>query len=308
MQTPREEDSSFSLRDLINRYHGASLPHAAYNRLRQLIDRDQRVPLDVLLNNPEFPFRRRIRNEIDSILKFYSIVELACIVRFVGPELPSELEDEIVAQLGYPPIYEYFTQYHPQILPQLLLKRIKTGEGIVIKSNGVDLSTHFAQFLSQVNDIENDGEIGSFLSFVVGERRGPETGFLESISALFQPRKRNWPDTTSRFSYPIQGMFRCYNFMIEFHGALDNLGGYPIAQSAFCAYYEWFQDNYFQEFVKRTISIFQDGTRQGSLQFENESSVRRGRIADEDISPERFAQIAQYLFNQDLQKDTRDKY
>jgi CheY-like chemotaxis protein len=65
------------------------------------------------------------RDNVDFLLKFYSLLELGILTRYINPELFPDLRSEIIEILELEPLRKYYEEYYPLILPQLLLQHTK---------------------------------------------------------------------------------------------------------------------------------------------------------------------------------------
>jgi hypothetical protein len=64
------------------------------------------------------------RDDVDELLHFYSIMEIASLLDLIPSELPSEFRKASSRRLGHPAVSQYFVSSYALVLPQLFLLRL----------------------------------------------------------------------------------------------------------------------------------------------------------------------------------------
>jgi hypothetical protein len=86
-------------------------------RIRWLIDRERAGSIS---ENEDI----QLHASVHDLLQFYSLVELACLIRFVPAPLPKWFADRALPHLSQPNIVAYYEEEIPMLLPQQLRLRL----------------------------------------------------------------------------------------------------------------------------------------------------------------------------------------
>jgi len=108
------------------------------------------------------------RDEVDYLLEYYSLLEIACTLNLVPWPLSKDVADPAIKHLEHPAVQKYM-QHYPISLPQLLVLRLK---GLFIGRVACDdAPTLFWQLLELDSRLYNDN-CETFLWFIDGGSRG----------------------------------------------------------------------------------------------------------------------------------------
>ncbi len=227
-----------NLRHLTHRYFEKTGAKRAARRIDRLSDR----ALGRLLRSHwvDEPSEAEItrRDEIDDLLSYYAILEVASIAKCVPDPLPADLIEVARIRLGRPSVRRYFSALYPLALPQFFVKRL---DGQALPSDGS--YPLFASFLD-VSQARKTVEIDTFLWFLDdGQENG--TG-LEDVLRVIRTPERLVRSITAQRSTPLKRGLRGLLGFLRFARELDELllrsAGHPILQSAFWHYHGyWFQ-------------------------------------------------------------------
>lgn len=195
------------------------------------------------------------RKSIDSLLDYYSILEIGIIANYFPNPLPTNIRDEIQIILDQLPLKKYYEEYYPLFLPQLLLKqtllnrRIKTNY-IADKRDKQSSTALFDRFLMLNQVIKNDSDIEQFLWFL-------DDGWTDgySISDFWEvlaSKKRIEYKLGSTNIHPLNaalwGYIKYLQYLSDFACLLRDSENIPLLQSAF-----WHFQSYWLDHMKDRI-------------------------------------------------------
>ena len=186
-----------------------------------------------------------LRESIDQLLSFYSLLEIASLISFV-PEVDSKgaFWRRIHDNLSTTAVRQYYERKYPLLLPVLLRKRIESN--LLLKVEDSErLTPRFLEFLSLDDRLRQDQDVRIFLRLVddftvkgvrfgdLLEVVGRQEEFLDRI--LRPPGKRDLLDDS------ISGFRHYVEFLGKLVELLDSVQFSPIFQSALWQYYcYWF--------------------------------------------------------------------
>jgi hypothetical protein len=127
-----------------------------------------------------------LRDEIDYLLSYYGILEIASLIGFV-PNIPGEAQRKLLGVLTNPALRVYYEENYPLVLPQLLSRRL-SGNLSLHEDVGRDGLTRFMHFiiLTKTMDIDDD-DVETFLWFLDDGDRD-DYDWDDLMRALDQPR------------------------------------------------------------------------------------------------------------------------
>jgi hypothetical protein len=106
-----------------------------------------------------------IRHGMDELLDFYSLLELACVVRYVPDELPGDLRESARGQLSIPQVRRYYESHYPLPLATQFRRRLAGEERVSIAAEQ-DAAYEFMHFLDLVESLAWDENAKLFLGFL----------------------------------------------------------------------------------------------------------------------------------------------
>ncbi|MHA3788364.1 hypothetical protein ACX0HA_09165 [Flavobacterium hauense] len=222
-----------------------------YKTLSRLIEKnDQR--LDYLLrNHRDTPIKtdREVvfRDDIDFLLAYYSILTIGIISGYLPTKLDSETVDEAYLILSNPFVEKYYKDHYKLILPQLLLKHLKTEIDLYNNESGSDKT--FEHFIILINSRMNDEDIDLFLWLLDdGYTYNATTKNFLTLKELIWSikNKENFKeiyDTPLESNYllksAIRGFAKFISYLDEYSNLLKENENNPTLQSAF-----WHMESY----------------------------------------------------------------
>jgi hypothetical protein len=144
-----------NLQDLLSAYYEGTRAAKAAAHLKKKIERAERAYLANLLRDYreraiDDPAEIRLRASVDDLMICCDVLEIASLAGFIHPPDDSPLWTTLRVVLANEQVQDYYTEFYPQKLPQLLHRRL---EGKHTK-------------------VEDDPEVGSFLiQFLALDRR-----------------------------------------------------------------------------------------------------------------------------------------
>lgn len=155
----KREKQQINLKVLRQQYRDGGRALRGYNQLIKLIRSKNEKELEKKLRY-HLPDRItvlseiRFRDNVDFLLKFYSLVEIAILAGYIPPSLTNDLQEEIIEVLGNKYVRLYYGSYYKITLPDLLFKMISSG--VVQKPIGT--SDQFVDLLLIDKSIDDDVE------------------------------------------------------------------------------------------------------------------------------------------------------
>jgi hypothetical protein len=206
------------------------------HKLRHLL-RDHR--LDPPITGLETP----LREALDRLLAYYSILEIASQIAYIPSSLPPNIQAVARGHLEEPAIKLYYTQAYPLVLPQLFASRLRNERPVVEFSEDL-IPAHglFQEFLGLVNLQRQDQSIYTFLRFL----DDGSDSIAETIKALRDPealslrllRPAAEQDPLDRSVHGLQAFM---DLCIELDDLLQRCAKYPRLQASQWHYYGyWF--------------------------------------------------------------------
>ena len=129
----------------------------------------------------------RLHASVDDLLQFYSLVELACLIRFVPAPLPKWFADRALPDLTQSDIVGYYEEEMPMLLPQQL--RLRLLEKHHLADGDVEhAASIFTQIICLNNMISNDSDVNVFRK-VIGPHGYNGCSEDDLLGAIRDPRK-----------------------------------------------------------------------------------------------------------------------
>lgn len=188
-----------------------------------------------------------VRDAFDYLLEFYSLLEIASLLRSLPEPLPSKLATQAKRDLSHPAVQVYYEDHYPLLLPQLFLLRLKQKNTLHEAGKQETCFPLFAQFLSLVDSINDDDEVETFQWFLDdGERDGysiDDTLEVMSHREEFLKRFFSPPDDWDALDQSLHGFQRFVDFCVDFNRLLEVSKAFPRLQSAMWHFFSyWFDE------------------------------------------------------------------
>lgn len=185
-------------------------------------------------------------SDFDFLIAYYSLLEIACQIRYVASTFSEAFRKEALYNLSLPAIKRYYEENYPNPLPCLFRLRLEGISPLYEENN--DQTTHplFLRFLGIVNRMREDDEIERFQWFL-------NSGWTDGYG-IFDPfRILKSPESTMRAlmknpakrTIPEQLVSGAQKFIIfcgEFDDLLEETQQFSLFQSAMWSYYSYWFD------------------------------------------------------------------
>ncbi|MFN8166803.1 MAG: hypothetical protein U0X76_11730 [Bacteroidia bacterium] len=246
---------SINLYFLKKKYRQKKQALLGYKILFKLITNNRNTKLKTLLRNHKVSGIHgkeiELRDNIDKLLFFYSLLEVAAIADYINLESDSRLVKEIKMILGNKYLRKYYEEFYPLLLPQLLLRRVN-GNWIekVADENAENI---FVEFTHLNSTIEKNERVELFLNFIDDIRFNGE-GITDLNKILFSPEllREHIQITPQKQSYKdkaLLGFFIYLDFIKRFDSLLTRAKDYKSVQSAM-----WHFHSYWFEHIRTRMS------------------------------------------------------
>lgn len=186
-----------------------------------------------------------LRDSFDSLLAFYSLLEIAILIDFVREPDTDEFWETVQLNLSHTDVRRYYEEHYPLYLPKLLRQRLDR-EITPKESKHSKTAVLFSAFLSLENRTSWDPDIDIFLRlldyFYFGNVR------LETLMSVlmkkeeFMRRILRAPQERDVLDMALQGFRKFLLFSQELDGLLQQSSEFPLLQSAMWHYHGyWFR-------------------------------------------------------------------
>lgn len=245
------EIKEINLEVIEKQYRETGAAAKGFKTLRKLIEDDDRVRLKMLLRNHmsspiETTLEVNERDEIDFLIDYYSILEIGLIANYFPNPLSAKIEKEVKFILNNEFVTQYFTEYYPLILPELLLKQVseKTHERYFHHQSVENTTALFDRFL-MLNQIKKDDEdINQFLWFLDDGWTGGYsiTDFWNVLKDRNLIKDKLDLANNNPLNNSLWGFIKYTQFLADFADLLKDSKQDPLLQSAFWHYQSyWFE-------------------------------------------------------------------
>jgi hypothetical protein len=183
-----------------------------------------------------------LRDEVDYLLSYYSLLEIALEIAAIRPEFNNALFANAGENLKYPPLVDYYELHYPLELPQRLRLRIQNGHDPKAEFS-LGASQLFFEFQLLTAKVEFDQDMESYLWVLDGGYR--DWNYDDLIEVLGKPRKLanylNEPTVDDEPHRIIRGMVKFLEFCVEFVNLLGRAADFPALQRDMYVYHSyWF--------------------------------------------------------------------
>jgi hypothetical protein len=182
------------------------------------------------------------REDIDHLIMFYSLLEVACICRFVPDPLPPKIHTECLGFLAVEEVKRFYSQLYPQLLPVNFLLRLE-GELKIAEEDSPDIANKFLVFLQFTNQLEGDDDVDWLWAFLDDIKDGGYTWTdvrnvvedpVRITETLITP-----PEESDLLTSAVRGYHKFIVFCFDFYEYLEDCKVFPLLQSAAWHYYAY---------------------------------------------------------------------
>ena len=172
------------------------------------------------------------RENVDLLIDYYSILQIALFANYINYPLPEKLANEIDLILDTPEVKKYYEDYYPLILPQLLLKQVPNDA--YYKNNiSIESTPLFDRFLILNHFVKNDEDIQLLLWFFDDGWIGKYSwkGFIALLKD--KPRMVNeYSSKTPPLNKVLWGFTKYTQFLTDYAELIRDCSHNSILQSA----------------------------------------------------------------------------
>ena len=300
----KKEIQELNLKSLIQQYKDSGPAAKGYNKLISLIQKRKEKDIAWLLRNHSLEgsvyLKRELdfRYEIDYLIKFYSLLQLAIFTGYIPSKIPEELRNEIIFILDQNTVKKYYEKNYPLYLPRVILKAAKKN----LAQQTFGDPGNFRELL--LLDYKEDKEMEAFLFLLDGfSYSGLDIDdFNELLGSkamikllLSKPRK----DET-RFEQAFWGFIKHNDFMQEYRQLLEKCKN-DILRSSFWHFRGyWFKnmkdlmyDKYLkgiQNIKQMTDNISPGEFKKNNSEFKNKSSLENKEIEAKSFKEKNYSE------------------
>ena len=165
------DDLEINFEDLKEQYYDRGRAVWAVTTLRNVRVGAKRPNLDRLLRHhdeepPISDRETRQRDSVDFLLAFYSLLEIASMIRYIPNTFPETFREEAIWNLSNRATVRYYEEHYRILLPRLFRLRLKEDRRLHEKEEDEASKTLFQRFLGIHNRVEADDEIELFQWFL----------------------------------------------------------------------------------------------------------------------------------------------
>ena len=184
------------------------------------------------------------RDDIDDLLEYYSLLEIAAIAGHIPARFPEGLARQILPKLKLEPVRRYYEEFYVQKLPTLLRLRLEGRHALTVPPDNVVLAA-YAQLADVSASMRANEELTDLLTLLDGyEVDGCSWDELEKL--LAHPKKYVSRvlkgDENDMLVSAASGFHGFLSFCRDFQELLWQVESQPLVQSAFWHLFSyWFE-------------------------------------------------------------------
>jgi hypothetical protein len=145
----------------INNYYFTEREQRAILFLEKATDKERARTLESHLLRPPSPEAQQHRENLDYLLRYYSVLELASQTHAI-PDIPGETRETAKKYLNDTYVARYFEWYYPLLVPRLFRARVNGKLQVRLDT---DETKVFLRFL-ELDMLRDDDDTGQFLDFL----------------------------------------------------------------------------------------------------------------------------------------------
>lgn len=242
-----ENYSTINIATLSRVYREAEMSSRGFNTISELSPKSDE-PLKKLLRHHDegtvYEEELYQRFDIDSLIQYYALLEVAIIAGYIDPQLSPALKQEVIQVLNDTWVRKYYEENYPYFLPSILRYSLKLNVHYVAEQP--DLSRRlFNDFLLLNRTVENDEDVSCFLKMLDFVSFGGED--LDTlIKMLNSPEELNEALMTKTSSpgkeMALWGFLKYSDFLVRLKTIMIAAEQVPLLQSAIWEYHSyWFR-------------------------------------------------------------------
>jgi hypothetical protein len=222
------------------------------------------------------------RDSFDFLLAYYSVLEIACQIRYVASTFPEAFREEALDNLSRDAVKRYYETNYPILLPRLFRLRLEGTLSLYEKDEGQATHPLFLRFLGIVNRVREDDEIELFQWFLdSGWTDG--YGIDDTLRILEKPERtmKALMKNPAKRTIPEQSVSGAQKFLVfcgEFDGLLEEARQFPLFQSAMWTYYSYWFDLIGQKVGRRLGHILDSFIKWGTGDSEADLEQQKQQI------------------------------
>ena len=192
------------------------------------------------------------RTSIDRLLTCYSVLEIASIARFIPPMTEIPIGKDATEILSNDRVSSYYREFYPTILPQLLIYRLKSGQGLKVSGQSSTDNSLIA-FMSLdrffVESLEDGPLLRMLDSYTVDGYRFRHVAELISQPEAFINALTEAPDSRDALAMAAREFGQFLGFCGDLQKLLERIESEPLLQSAI-----WFHYGYWFNIIGSQLS------------------------------------------------------
>ena len=233
-----EIDLKINLNILVSKYQNKKAIRAKKTLLSLIQGREIFSLKELLRHHRDKPvlyfFELHYRKDIDELLSYYSVIEIAILCGYIPRNLTNSLNKELKIILGNEYVETYYKKHYPLLLIRALEDNIKGNLKFERKPTSDNEIYLFERFLFLIDDLEDD-DINTFLWFL---EDGSKKGYgIDDINEIFRnPDRLNYKLTTNKphiLNQAIWGFVKYIHFLEQYYDLLIDSREEKLLQSAF---------------------------------------------------------------------------
>lgn len=232
---------------------------------------------------------------VDELLSFYSRLELACLAGFVTPPFSGGFRERALQELTRPAVECYYSEFYPQLLPNLFVRRLK-GDWDVVEPAAREVPAVYMQFTNLTDELDQDEDVSIFVDFL-DDFVVDGYSWVDLRRALSDPKRfvkhlAVEPEEQTALQSAVHGYRRFLLFCRDFDVFLQQIGNLPLVQSGAWHYHAyWFKHLHERigDVVRRSSdAIIKEA--EASFSLEDSEQVKAG-VGEFDAAVQRLTSI-----------------
>jgi hypothetical protein len=180
----------------------------------------------------------QFRDDVDTLLHGYAILEIGFLVGLPVPSEERGLRRRMALELGAVALRRYYERYYPLRLPEALRLRLDGELALRVEATegGPDPEAIFRSFVTAVRNRRDDDDIEMFLWFLddgfEAEEGLPDLRALVASPHALAASLAKPPVLKSPVDHAAAGLLRYVEYCGRLLGLLERAAAYPLLQSA----------------------------------------------------------------------------
>jgi hypothetical protein len=205
----------------------------------------------------------RQRDSFDFLIAFYSILEIASIIKFVPEPVPQPQREHFQFDLSQEAVKLYYEKHYPLVLPRLFRQRLEGKRRVSESGADERAQSIFTAFLSLEGRAREDEDVEMFLWFL-DSGSSDDFDLSDTMETLLNQRKFldrivKAPAKQDSLDMSLHGFRKMLAICADLDALLQRAAAYPLLQSAMWRYYEYWFDHIGKQVgsdLKRAVGNF----------------------------------------------------